>query len=176
MPPILDRRRARTIMMKVFTRMAVPLFAMAFLLPLASQAQTDKPLTAYRDKNRVLLVFAPTPQDAAYQEQIKLWLPEKTGFDDRQLLVVPVFANARKMTADQQAPLLPLMKKHAIDGNTFAVVLIGKDGHDAYHASKPVPADALYGVIDAMPMRRAEMKRPTQVSPTPHRPDVDHDE
>ena len=72
------------------------------------------------------------------------------------------------------------MKKHGIDANGFAVVLIGKDGHDAFHAAKPVPAAVLYGVIDAMPMRRAEIKRPTPASPTPtptpRRPDLDHDE
>ena len=47
-------------------------------------------------KNRVLTVFAPTPQDPAYQEEMKLWQGEKAGFDDRQLVVVPVFANAKK--------------------------------------------------------------------------------
>ncbi len=54
-------------------------------------------------------------------------------------------------------------------------MLLGKDGHDAYHSAKPVKAEALYEVIDAMPMRQAEVKRQ---SPPAHpvKPDTDHDE
>ena len=170
-----------------FVPMTLSLFALATaFLPLVSRAQnaaplgSDKPLASYRDKNRVLAVFAPTSQDPAYQEQMKLWQGEKAGFDDRQLVVAPFFANAKKPAAEEQAQVQSLMKKHGIDANGFAVVLIGKDGHDAFHAARPVPAATLYGIIDAMPMRRAETKRPTPASPTPvptpRRPDVDHDE
>ena len=168
--------------------LAVPIALYSFAatwLPLAAHAQSsavgsDKLLSSYHDKNRVLLVFAPTPQDDSYLEQMKLWQIEKAGFEDRQLVVMPVFANARKPAPEQSAQILSLMKRHGIESNGFGVVLIGKDGHDAYHASKPAPASALYGVIDAMPMRRAEVKRqpaasPTP-SPTPRRPDLDHDE
>ena len=164
----------------------ISLFALAACwLPFNVHAQNsaaggDKPLSSYRDKNRVLLVFAATPQDDAYLEQTKLWQGERAGFEDRQLVVVPVFASGRKTSPEQTAQLLPLMKKHGIDANTFAVVLIGKDGHDAFHSAKPVAAPAIYAVIDAMPMRRAEVKHPTAASPTPtptpRRPDLDHDE
>ena len=150
--------------------------------PAQDANNADKPLSAYRDKNRVLLVFAPTELDLAYREQIKLWQNEKTGFDERQLLVLPVFAEAKKPAGD---PPGTLARKYNIDPKTFALVLIGKDGHDAYRSAKPVPAAALYPAVDAMPMRRAEMKRPSPASsptptatarPTPAKPDLDHDE
>ena len=151
--------------------------------PNASVA-AEKPLTPYRDKNRVLAVFAPTPQDSAYQEQMKLWQGEKAGFDDRQLVVLPFFANTKKPASEdqEQAQALALMKRRAIGDDSFAVILIGKDGKDAFHSSKPVPASTLYAVIDAMPMRRAESRRTASASPsptpvpTPRRPDLDHDE
>ena len=162
------------------------LFALAACwLPTVAPAQnttggSDKPLSSYRDKNRVLVVFAAGPQDEAYQEQTKLWQAEKAGFEDRQLVVVPIFASAKKMTPEQAAQVAPLMKKHGIDADEFGVILIGKDGHDAFHSAKPVSAPALYAVIDAMPMRRAEVKRSAPASPTPsptpRKPDVDHDE
>ena len=74
-----------------------------------------------------------------------------------------------------------LAKKYNVDAKSFAVVLIGKDGHDAFRAARPVKPETLYGVIDAMPMRRAEMKRPPGSAsptpvPTPRKPDLDHDE
>ena len=161
-------------------RLAV--FAMT-TFSLAAQAQdgnaADKPLNAYRDKNRVLLVFAPTAQDPAYQEQTKLWQNEKAGFDERQLVMLPVVADGKKPAAD---PAGTLAKRFGIDAKTFAVVLIGKDGHDAYRSASPVTASVLYAAIDAMPMRRAEMRRqgspapsPTP-RPTPAKPDLDHDE
>ncbi len=147
------------------------------LLPLAAaRAQqdatsADKPLAAYKDKNRVLLVFAPTDKDAAYIEQGKLWQGEKTGFDERQLVIVPVLADGKKAAGDVPAAW---EKKYNVDARTFAVVLLGKDGHDAYRTAKPVKAAALYEVIDAMPMRRAEAKR--QPPAHPAKPDTDHDE
>ena len=140
----------------------------------------DKPLSAYRDKNRVLLVFAPTAQDPAYLEQLRLWQGEKAGFEDRQLVVVPYFASAKRPTPDPLPQVPALMKKHAIAPDAFGVILIGKDGRDAFHTARPVPAPFLYGIIDAMPLRRAEVKHtpspsPTPI-PTPRRPDLDHDE
>ncbi len=149
------------------------------IFPFAASAQqdggaADKPLASYKDKNRVLLVFAPTDKDPAYVEQGKLWQGEKAGFDDRQLVVVPVLADAKKVAGDVPAAL---EKRYAIDAKAFTVVLLGKDGHDAYRAAKPLKAGALYEVIDAMPMRRAEVKRPSpSPSPRPARPDTDHDE
>ena len=149
------------------------------LLPLAAAQDTaaDRPLTAYHDKNRVLLVFAPSSQDPAYVEQGKLWQGEKAGFDERQLVVVPVLADGKKAAGDAPAAL---EKKYGIDAKAFTVVLLGKDGHDAYRAVRPLKGDALYGVFDAMPMRRAEIKRqptPTPTpAPTPQRPDLNHDE
>ncbi len=159
--------------------------AMTLLFTLAAaRAQdgntADKPLSAYHDKNRVLLVFAPTAQDPAYLEQTKLWQNEKAGFDERQLVIVPVLADAKKPAADAPGTLA---KKFSVDPKVFAVVLVGKDGHDAYRSPKPVPAATLYATIDAMPMRRAEMKRPSSPTPqsatprpTPTKPDLDHDE
>ena len=130
------------------------LFASLTASALADAA--DKPLASYRDKNRVLLVFAPSEKGSAYAEQSRLWQSEKAGFEERQLVVVPVLTDAAKAAGDTPAAL---QKKYGVDAKKFAVVLLGKDGHDAYRASKPVKGEALYDVIDAMPMRKDEMKR-----------------
>jgi hypothetical protein len=127
-----------------------------------SAAAVDKPLATYKNKNRVLLVFAPTGKDSAYVEQGKLWQAEKAGFDERQLVVVPVLADGKKAAGDSPAAI---EKKYGIDASVFAVVLLGKDGHDAYRTAKPVKAEVLYQVIDAMPMRRAELKRQPPAHP-----------
>lgn len=121
------------------------------------QAGGDQPLSAYRDKNRVLLVFAPSEKTAAYQAQMKLWHEEKSGFEDRQLVVLHLLADHKPSSADESAAALA--KRFDVDPQSFAVILIGKDGHGAYRSKEPVTADALYSRIDAMPMRREEMRR-----------------
>lgn len=153
--------------------LAVSLFFLALAAVPAQEnpSATDQSLAAHKDKSRVLLVFAPTDKDSSYVEQGKLWQGEKAGFDERQLVVVPVLADKKMAAGDTP---VALEKKYGIDAKTFAVVLLGKDGHDAYRAAKPVKAAALYEVIDAMPMRRAEMKR--QPPTRPPKPDTDHDE
>ena len=126
-------------------------------LPLSAREAKAKPLASYRHKNRVLLVFASGHKDASYQEQMKLWQNEKAGFEDRQLVIVSVLADGQGNTADEPATLV---KRFGVAPDAFKVVLVGKDGHNAYGSAKPIPADTLYGRIDAMPMRREEMKRP----------------
>ncbi len=130
-------------------------FALLAMLPNAN----GKTLAAYRDNHRVLLVFAASDQDPAYLTQKKLWKSEKAGFDDRQLVVLPVFAEGRSGDTD---PPGELAKRFGVETGKFAVILIGKDGHDAYRTGEPVKAEALYERIDAMPMRREEMRRQRQ--------------
>lgn len=120
----------------------------AFLGPAVfAQDSTDKLLAGYRDKNRVLLVFAPDKKDAAFQEQRKLWQGEQAGFADRDLVVAPVLKEGTRTG------------RYAAEVRSFRVVLIGKDGHEAYRSDQPVTAEALYRRIDAMPMRRDEVRR-----------------
>ena len=99
------------------------------ILPLAvasaqQDAAADKPLAAYRDKNRVLLVFAPNDKDPAYLEQSKLMAKTRK----RVLTTVsswscPVLADGKKAAADTP---VAIEKKYVVDARTFAVVLLGQ--------------------------------------------------
>ena len=128
---------------------------LSFPVPQVAQAQSadGDPLAVYRDKKRVLLLFAPTEQDARYQAQRKLWKGEEPGFKERQLVVLPLLADR------QPNPSAVLGKRFGVDPEAFTVILLGKDGHNAYQSKEPVSADFLYHRIDAMPMRRDEMRR-----------------
>ncbi len=44
----------------------------------------------------------------------------------------------------------------------FTFILIGKDGGEKYRSRDPVTLKTLYAIIDAMPMRQDEMRRPKQ--------------
>lgn len=48
--------------------------------------------------------------------------------------------------------------RFGIERGAFAAVLVGKDGGEKFRSEEPVPAEKLFGLIDAMPMRRQEIQ------------------
>jgi hypothetical protein len=44
-----------------------------------------------------------------------------------------------------------------VEAGAFAAVLVGRDGGEKFRSSEPVPVEKLFGLIDAMPMRRREL-------------------
>ena len=92
-------------------------------------------LAIYQWTNRIVVIDVPSPQDPAYQRQAA-WLDAATsGLKERDLVVVT-----------QPAP-------------AFRIRLIGKDGGVKMDRSSPVDTMTLFSLIDAMPMRQAEMSR-----------------
>lgn len=107
-------------------------------------------LAGFRGRNRVLVIFAASGRDPDYVAQNRLWEHEQAGFADRALVTLPVFAAARRSA--------PLAGKYGVIPGRFTVVLVGKDGQEAFRSEQPVSANDIYSRIDAMPMRRAEMR------------------
>ncbi|MDB5270020.1 MAG: hypothetical protein JWP58_3060 [Hymenobacter sp.] len=123
-------------------------------------AQTPKPmpleqtLREYRWKKRVLLVAAPTAEQADFKTQKALLNAEKAGMTARDFVVLEVLYNQLSAT-DQQF----LTKKIGVSPPQFAAVLIGKDGGVKEKSSRPIPPTDLFGTVDKMPMRQAEMRK-----------------
>lgn len=117
-------------------------------------------LDNYQWKNRVVLVFAPSPEDEVYQEQLE-HLSNDNELLERDLIVFHVFgkqggfADEHRLTEEDSATL---RKKFGLETSVFATVLVGKDGTEKVRWQRPVESAELYSVIDAMPMRQAEMR------------------
>ncbi len=107
-------------------------------------------LASYRGRNRVLLVFARSGRDATFVSQRQLWERGRAGFAERDLVTLPVLATARRST--------PLAGKYGVFPDRFTVVLVGKDGNEAFRSERPVTPEDLFSRIDAMPMRRVETR------------------
>lgn len=105
-------------------------------------------LSAYRDVNRLFVVFAPSKEDARLIRQERLLRGSASGFKERDLLKL-VFLSGE--TA--------LRRKYRIAKNEFRMLLVGKDGIVAFSSKDPVSPKTVFARIDAMPMRRAEMRR-----------------
>ncbi|MFC4174323.1 DUF4174 domain-containing protein [Microvirga sp. GCM10011540] len=116
--------------------------------------------SSWNDK-RVLLVFA----DAAgprVDEQTGAFLADRDALAERDMVVLavvgdwidPVFGDVPS-GADAAA----LRACYGVEAGTpFTALLIGKDGGVKRREHKPVTPAEIFGLIDTMPMRRAEMR------------------
>lgn len=84
---------------------------------------------------RVLAIAAPSLGDEAYRTQAALLLPALAGLIERDFVVQTQFG-----------------------AKSFYVVLVGKDGGEKLRRATPLSPEELFAIVDAMPMRRAEMR------------------
>lgn len=122
----------------------------AVLAPAITLAQSD--LSQYRDKNRLLLVFAPSKADTRWQTQNTLLAHSAAEFKERDLLRLDYLETGGARGA-------ALRTRYGVKPGQFRVLLIGKDGHVASEEFVPVSVRVLNEQIDRMPMRREEMRR-----------------
>ena len=91
-------------------------------------------LAAQQWKHRVLIIDTPSIQSAPYLQQISAFDAAAAGLKERDLQVI----------TQTSAP-------------AFRVRLVGKDGGVKLDRDTPMTTDALFALIDAMPMRQDEM-------------------
>ena len=128
-----------------------------------SQPLQSADLSPYRWQNRLLLLFAPSPEDGAYGEQMRLLENETAALEDRDLLVFHLFGDSGGLEA--APPFTPspevtatLRERYDVAEDAFTVILVGKDGGEKERYRAPVAPETFYSAIDAMPMRRREMR------------------
>ncbi len=102
-------------------------------------------------ERRVLIVAAPSPQDASLAEQRRILAGWKSNAAARDLTVIEIVGDQVRGAADTAAQI---RRKYHLPA-AFTAILIGKDGGEKLRSAKPFPAAALEATIDAMPMRKA---------------------
>ncbi|UOG73941.1 DUF4174 domain-containing protein [Hymenobacter tibetensis] len=107
-----------------------------------------------RWQKRVLLVCAPSPDDASLLRQRQLLAPARADLQARDLLVHEVVFS-QLSSADKNY----LSENIRVPATTFTVVLIGKDGGPKRRETEPVAPASLFSTIDVMPMRQQEMRK-----------------
>ena len=136
--------------------LAALIFA-CFVPGLASTAGLD----TFAWKNRVLLVVAEAGNSMLAQQRQGI-AAQQAALAERDMVVLqvsgdtvtPLYGNAPGVTAGE------LLNAAKIDPSTsgFQAVLIGKDGGVKLRQDRPITAEALFGLIDAMPMRAGEQR------------------
>jgi hypothetical protein len=125
-------------------------------------------LEAMRGCYRPLLVFAPAAGDPRLAEQQAALDAAADDMMDRNVLYLPVLADRHAFSLPLDVPyavlsepqLARLRRRFHVESAKFQVVLLGEDGSEKLHSSKPVRVEELNALIDSMPTRKLEMQRP----------------
>jgi hypothetical protein len=89
-------------------------------------------------------------------------LNAESGLNERDVVVISVL---KDMVSTRERPAAPVSADDLRDAydvlpHDFRVVLIGKDGGVKLRQDEPILAADLFALIDSMPMRKQEMRRP----------------
>jgi hypothetical protein len=115
----------------------------------------------YKWKNRILLLVDKTIDSNKLQAQRDLFAAKSAELDERSMLIFLVTPYEVHFYDGQASKLVSpeIYKSLSISTEFTGVVLIGKDGGVKLKKNFEVKTDAIFSLIDGMPMRRSEMKR-----------------
>jgi len=144
---------------------------------LAKQAESAEPgtvpgaqrpqelnLADYLWKKRIVIAFVKSQSDTKYQSFRRDWYGRREGTSDRDLLLVEVFEEGESRLGDEiiaPASAEKVRNEFDVEPDTTTFVLIGKDGTEKLRKTE-IDLDEIFEVIDAMPMRKREMKEKEQ--------------
>ncbi len=98
------------------------------------------------NKYRLVYLFGRETVPQMVEQQIDSLMKFSKGFKERDLELVTVESTNS------------LSERFKVTPGIFTLILIGKDGSEKYRTNKVIKAATLFAIIDAMPMRKAEMK------------------
>ncbi|WP_161597124.1 DUF4174 domain-containing protein [Dyadobacter flavalbus] len=102
------------------------------------------------DQPRKVLLFYNAEGEQQWKAQMKVLEAARKEVSERDIEITSVPGSARY--ADQ-------WKKWKIDtSEAFTFILIGRDGGEKLRSNEMVKTNQLFGLIDAMPMRKREME------------------
>ena len=141
------------------------LFA-AFLLLNASssiasaQGSALTTLADQRNQSRPLLIFAERANDPQLEIQLRILNEHAAEASDRQIVPLALPYREPGPTALQLSgdDAEAARRRFHVTANDFVVILLGKDGGEKLRSSRPIPMRKLEAIIDAMPMRKDEMR------------------
>ena len=140
--------------------------AILSIMALSGYSAFGQLLSQHHWNERVILLFANHSEQIDLQTQIDLLTQNKEEVTERALVIYQIFEshvlspNKKVLTS---ADAVALRNSHDISsGEAFTFLLIGKDGTEKMRSEKVVSMSRLFSLIDAMPMRRAEIRKKGQ--------------
>lgn len=118
-------------------------------------------LSQYKWKNRMVLLLTTTKENIHLSRQMKNFEAQEKELSERKLKVFQV-------TPESFREVFPIRlawekgtfyKQFRKSDSDFEVLLLGLDGNIKIRQEKILDSEDLFRIIDAMPMRQAEMKK-----------------
>ena len=112
-------------------------------------------------RHRLFLLFAPSADDEHCVRQARLLEGARGGFAQRDLMRGDLFERETGTFDGEPVPpedAAAARERSGVEPGRFAAVFVGKDGTGKQGSEEPVGPAELYALIDAMPMRRREMR------------------
>jgi hypothetical protein len=102
------------------------------------------------DQPRKVLLFHNIAGAQHLQSQLAAFKANQTGMTERDIDVVSIPYSIQNATQ---------YKQWKVDTSAaFTFILVGRDGGEKHRSSEVVTTAKLFGLIDAMPMRKSEIK------------------
>ena len=137
----------------------IVIFLVTSAAALGSAAAMAAELSDYRWERRPLLLFAPTDSDPRLVETMRRIDASRCDFVDRDIVLGRIVTEGTS-TLDghvvDPTQAQRLVSEFGIGADSFSVVLIGKDGGEKLRVAGIPDLQAIYAVIDGMPMRARE--------------------
>jgi Domain of unknown function (DUF4174) len=124
---------------------------MATASPTSQLATANDPLAEHRWRSRVVVIFGARPGDPLVAQQRRIIATMGAGARERNVVLIELLGSTRVTSAMRARLCVPEAGFHA--------VLVGKDGEPKLSSFEPISASELTRTIDAMPMRKQEMRR-----------------
>ena len=118
-------------------------------------------MTDYKWKYRPLVIIAADASTPQLSAQRRMVAANRSALAERDIVVIWVVGNSvsAEFGPKPRESAAALQARFGSPKGDFRAILVGKDGGTKLTTSSPITADRLYATIDAMPMRRNEMRR-----------------
>jgi len=128
-------------------------------------AETPMDLSQFQWKNRLLFLFAPNRSHPLFDVLQKSIAIQQAEVADRDLVIFEILESgtSRMDTSDLDPQVAQsLWDSFDVRPGRFTVILVGKDGGIKLSRQDQTRLEDIFALIDAMPMRREEMRQKSQ--------------
>ena len=119
-------------------------------------------LNNHQWQNRIILILIDDEKNDTYKKQLIEFKKESTGLKERKLIVYHIKPNALKKGLNNNIwkKTKTKHKDYKKTNASFEILLIGLDGGIKLQQEDLLTCQALFSLIDVMPMRVNELKKP----------------
>lgn len=118
-------------------------------------------LKEHQWKNRVVLIITNDLESQLYRSQLSAFSSNSEALKERKLLVYKLLPETYRIENGEENAWIndsELYSKYNPNNKSFQIILIGFDGGVKLQQDTFLTTSRLFSAIDAMPMRRAELR------------------